>query len=360
MIAFGTVVGKRYKIIDHIGHGGMQDVYLAKDLILDLEIALKTPLTGQINQRFKKSAKISAMVNHHNVAKTLDYFYDSGSEYLIEEYIKGETLEDKLQRFCCIDPHLGAHVLHHLAKGLAASHRVGVVHRDLKPSNVMATEGLNLHQLKITDFGISTLTKEVFEDAARGGDITRSTSGTIKGALPFMAPEMMFKRPDENPGTTVDIWSVGAMMFRLLTGEYPFGVYLEAAVNVKNRERKPWPTFMTSNAQFAPLAFELQAIIDSCLEYDPAHRLTADELVEKCQNLCYLEVDRIQGVVTNLIQNGYSGFINGEGETFFFSMESAYGLIKPDPSNDKNVCFSYFPGNPRRRAHPVIIIKSHS
>jgi serine/threonine-protein kinase len=343
--------------MEHIGRGGMQEVYLAKDQTLDMDVALKTPQLGQTNKRFKTSAKISAMVNHHNVAKTLDYFDDSGVQYLVEEFIDGETLEEKLNLFGCVDPHLGAHVLHHLAKGVSASHRVGVVHRDLKPSNVMATKGVNIHHLKITDFGIATLTKEVFADAAKGGDITRSNSGTIKGALPFMAPEMMFKKPEENPGTTVDIWSLGAMMFRLLTGEYPFGVYLEAAVNVKNQNRKPWPPFMTSNAQFAPLAMDLQTLVNSCLEYDPTARPSADELVIRCQDLCYLEVERKEGYVSRLIQNGYSGFIDGEGETFFFSMESAYGVIKPNSTSDRHVCFSYFPGSPRQRAHPVIVLR---
>jgi len=358
LIAIGQIIGDRYRIIEHVGRGGMQEVYLARDQTLDMNVALKTPQLGQINKRFEKSAQISAMVNHHNIAKTLDYLDDSGNQYLIEEFIEGETLEEKLKRFGCIEPHFGAHVLHHLAKGVSASHRRGVVHRDLKPSNVMATKGVNLHHLKITDFGIATLTKEVFDDAARGGDITRSNSGTIKGALPFMAPEMMFKKPEENPGTSVDIWSLGAMMFRLLTGEYPFGVYLQAAVNVKNQEREPWPEFMTSNAQFAPLAKELQILVDSCLKYDPADRPSAEELVNKCQDLCYLEVDRKEGIVSRLIQSGYSGFIDGEeGETFFFSMESVYGLTKPNESGE-NVCFSYFEGTPRKRAHPIIVLQN--
>lgn len=355
MTTIGAIVGTRYQVIEHVGRGGMQEVYRANDQLLNMDVALKTPQPGQTNKRFKTSAKIAAMVNHHNVAKTLDYFDDAGVEYLVEEFVEGETLEAKLARFGCLDPHLGARVLHHLAKGVSASHRVGVVHRDLKPSNVMATKGVNLHHLKITDFGIATLTEEIFEDAAKGGDITRSNSGTIKGALPFMAPEMMFRQPGENPGTTVDIWSVGAMMFRLLTGEYPFGVYLDAAVNVKTKNRKPWPTFMTSNAQFARLAKELQTIVDCCLEYDPTARPTADELAHKCQNLCYLAVDRTEGTVTKLIQNGYSGFIYGENGDIFFSMDSAYGTNKPIPNN--HVCFSSFPGSPRPRAHPVIVLK---
>jgi serine/threonine-protein kinase len=359
IIDTGKIIGTRYQVIKHIGSGGMQDVYLAIDHLLDINVALKTPQLGQVNKRFKTSAKISSMVNHYNVAKTLDYFSEDGVEYIIEEYVEGETLEDKLERFGCLDPHLGARVLNHLAKGVLASHRVGVIHRDLKPSNVMVTRGVNLHNLKITDFGIATLTKEVFDDAAKGGDITRSNSGTIKGALPFMAPEMMFKKPGENPGPTVDIWSLGAMMFRLLAGEYPFGVYLEAAVNVKNQERRPWPKFMTFNTQFAPLAKELQSLIDSCLQYNPTARPTAEKLVHECQGLCYLTVDRKEGNVTNFIQNGYSGFIEADDGRVFFSMESVYGVIRPDLDANKNVCFSSFPGNPKPRAHPVIVLKNN-
>ncbi len=356
MIAIDTVIGGRYRVIEHVGRGGMQEVYRANDSLLDIDVALKTPQTTQAAKRFRASAIVAARVNHHNIAKTLDYFVEGESEYLIEEFIDGETLDEKQKKLGILDPHLGAQVLHHLAKGVAASHRANVIHRDLKPSNVMANKGVNAHHLKITDFGIATLTQEVFDEAANAGDITLSNSGTIKGALPYMAPEMMFRQPGENPGESVDIWSIGAMMFKLLTGEFPFGVYLEAAVNVKNKERKKWPSFMTYNPQFAPLAKELQGVVDSCLEYDPDARPSALGIAQKCEELCYLTIERYEGTVQNLIQNGYSGFIAGN-ETVFFSMDSVYGTSKPNTEENKHVCFSSFPGSPRPRAHPVLVIK---
>lgn len=352
----GDVVGNRYTIQSHIGRGGMQDVYLANDLILGTNVALKTPQPGQAQKRFKRSAIIAARVNHHNIAKTLDYLEIDSNQFLIEEFVPGETLEDKAKRFKFVDPHLGARILHHLSKGVAASHLVGVVHRDLKPSNIIAAVGANLHELKITDFGIATLTQEVFDEAARDGDLTRSTSGTIRGALPYMAPEMMFRAPGEHPGTPSDIWSIGAMMFRLLTGEYPFGVYLEAAVNVKNQNRKPWPSFMMQNPQFAPLSLELQGIVESCLDYDPAGRPTAKDLIAKCSSLCYLSVDRREGNVSRLIQNGYSGFADSDGGSVFFSMESVYGPNYPNATARRGISFSSFPGSPCPRAHPVVIV----
>jgi serine/threonine protein kinase, bacterial len=350
------VISSRYTIQRHIGRGGMQDVYLASDQLLGIDVALKTPQPGQPDKRFAQSAKIAAMVNHHNVAKTLDYFEEGGSLFLIEEFVPGETLEAKLTRFGAVDPHLGARVFHHLSKGVAASHHVGVIHRDLKPSNIIVEPGVNLHQLKVTDFGIATLTEEVFAQAARDGDLTRSTSGTIRGALPYMAPEMMFRSPGDHSGSAADIWSLGAMMFKVLTGEYPFGVYLEAAVNVKNQTRKPWPAFMTRNPQYKFLAENLQNIIERCLTYDADKRPSADQLVKEFSKLCYINVARAEGDVTNLIQNGYSGFTNDVDGGVFFSMESVYGSRKPATAKNSRVCYSRFPGFPRYRGHPIVVI----
>ncbi|GAB4358075.1 MAG: serine/threonine-protein kinase [Kiloniellaceae bacterium] len=353
----GSLIASRYIVQKHIGQGGMQEVYLAADKLLGIDVALKTPQAGQPNKRFSNSAKIAARINHHNVAKTFDYFEsDDGELFLIEEYVPGETLEDKMRRFKVVDPHLGARIFHHLSKGIAASHHAGVVHRDIKPSNVIAEPGVNLHQLKITDFGIATLTEEVFAAAAKDGDLTRSTSGTIKGALPYMAPEMMFRSPGEYPGPPVDIWSLGALMFRILTGEYPFGVYLEAAVNVRNGVRRSWPAFMRANAQFAPLATKLQEIVESCLQYEPEKRPSADDLVTELSGLCYLNVHRTEGRVINLIQNGYSGFAEGPEGKVFFSMQSVYGTRKPSKAKNAHICYSKFPGLPHGRGHPIVVI----
>lgn len=353
----GDVVSSRYKVEKYVGRGGMQDVYRAKDQLLGIDVAIKSPQVGQLDKRFQSSARIAAKVNHHNVAKTLDYVEENGVPYLVEEFLLGETLEEKINVFGVIDPHLGARIFHHLAKGVSASHHVGVVHRDLKPSNIMAEAGVNLHLLKITDFGIATLTQEVFDEEAREGDLTRSTSGTIRGALPYMAPEMMFRQPGEHPGKEVDVWSLGAMMFRLVTGDYPFGLYLEAAVNVRNKSRKAWPGFMTEKEQYKPLAREMQKLIESCLEYDPKDRPTADELINSISELCYISIPRVEGEVYRLIQNGYSGFANGVEGDVFFSMESVYGPNKPSERENTKICYSQFPGSPRPRAHPIVVIR---
>lgn len=113
---------------------------------------------------------------------------------------------------------------------------------------------------------------------------------------------------------------------------------------------------MVKNRQFAPLARDLQKLVETCLTYEADKRPTAEEVVLKCDELCYLAVDRIEGTVANLIQNGYSGFIVGKSGQAFFSKESSYGE-NGWPQKDDRVCFSVFPGTPHPRAHPLVILK---
>ena len=357
MIDPGTIFAGRYEVCAHIGQGGMQDVYRATDLRIDQDVVLKTPLAGQQHRRFRASAQIAAHVNHHNIAKTYDYFKEEGIPYLIEEFVDGETLDEALLgKAYYIDPHLGARLFQYLAKGVAASHHANVVHRDLKPSNIMVSGGFNLYSVKITDFGIATFTEEVFEEAANAGDLTRSTSGTVKGALPYMAPEMMFRSPGEHPGAAIDIWALGALMFRMLTGEYPFGAGFEAPANIKLKRRATWPAFMTTSLQFSPLSQSLQELVEKCLGWDPCDRPTADHLVKLCEELCYFNAPRDVDRVANTKYSGAFGFIELRGKpNVFFNSDSVYGDRKA--TNDTQVSFSSCPGAPQYRAHPVIVLK---
>lgn len=358
MINIGDVVAGRYEIREKIGEGGMQIVHRALDRLIELEVAPKTPKPGQLLRHFAKSAVVAAKINNHNVAKTLDYIEDDDSAILVEELIEGDTLGEVVIAPCgYVDPHLGARLFHKLAKGLAASHHAGVVHRDLKPSNIMVTGGLNLDAVKITDFGIATLTEELFdEEIAKGGDLTKSKSGTVKGALPYMAPEMMFRTKGDAIGQEADVWSLGALMFHVLTGKHPFGIGLEAAANVKNGDLEAWPVFMTSNAQFAPLSKSLQDLATSCLAWKKNERPTADNLVRECGDLCYFNDRRMEGSVQNMPARSF-GFIAapGMGKTFFHTA-SVYGPNRPKAGALAIFCRSE--GNPHPRAHPVLIRKA--
>ena len=353
MIKTGTRLGGRYRVDCYLASGGMQNVYKTFDELTESYVALKTPQPGQANIRFHESAKLSARINHYNVAKTYDYFENDGACYLIEELVDGTTLEQAtLALIPQIDPHLAAYLFLNISKGLVASHMAGVAHRDLKPSNVLVSARMT--DVKITDFGIATITEKLFEETIVKGDLTRSTSGTIKGALPYMAPEMMFRQKGDDVGSEADIWSVGAMMFHLMTGEYPFGEGMMVPVNVKNMSRIPWPSFLTSNRQFAPLCESLMSIVEKCLTYDKTKRLSAAHLVQQCEDLCFNYSIRDHGVVESKF---YSQFriLTDKRQRVFFHETSVYGRFPAHVGAE--VYFSTYPGAPYPRAHPVIVAK---
>lgn len=353
MIPDGTAIGSRYSVVSYIASGGMQDVYKAHDRLTDIHVALKTPQVGQVGKRFAQSAQLSSRVNHYSVAKTTDYFVVSGVPYLIEELVEGVTLEAAtLERLFYVDPHLGAHIMLRLAKGTAASHNAGVAHRDLKPGNVLVGSSESFSDLKITDFGIATLADELFDEVVRnGGDLTRSTSGTIQGALPYMAPEMMFRRPGQPVGPEADVWALGAMMFRLLTGEYPFGQAMMVPVNVTNDSRAPWPVFMTSNPQYSILAQALQDLIETCLRKEKTSRPTAAELVLSLENMCFFFAGRQFGEITSRDGLRYKLWSDA-GHVVFFHGNSFYGTSVPNVGD--RVSYAAHPGSPWARGHPVI------
>ncbi|MEL6644092.1 MAG: serine/threonine-protein kinase [Pseudomonadota bacterium] len=351
----GDTLSNRYQIQEKIGQGGMQEVFRAIDGVVEREVVVKTPLDGQTHRRFKQSAIIAAKVNNHGIAKTLDYFEEGERPFLVEEYVNGETLDVALLDFASyIDPPFAAILFGRLTKGIAASHHAGVVHRDLKPSNIMISGGFSLDKVKITDFGIATLAQEILdEEIDNNPDITRSTSGTVKGAIPFMAPEMMFRRLGQPIGSPADVWSLGCMMFLALTGTYPFGVGMEAVLAIGNGERKGWPGFMTSDPQFRPVAEELQRIVEMCLSQDPNARPTALELIDEISQLCVFSSPRIHGRIHHRHNAAVSFIWNDEGGETMLPTDSVYGPNRPQVG--KRVAFSLSPGAPRSRAFPALV-----
>lgn len=348
----GDTVGSRYVVIGFIGQGGMQYVYKAHDTLMGRVVALKTPKNNSATKRFKRSAIVAAKVNHHNVAKTLDYLREGDNRYLVEEFVEGEDLQQALlERAAFVDPYLAAKIFHNIAKGLAAAHHANVIHRDLKPTNIMVVGGYNLEAIKITDFGIAKMADEELADAALGGDSTMTASQTAVGALPYMAPEAI-ERPRE-VSHSADIWSVGAMMYQLITGQLPFGNGLKAVLRILQQDPLPVPAFVSSNPQFSPLSGELLKISLACLNKDPEQRPSADSLVLMCGALCYSQGPRVEGTINDFRHNAW-GFIKPAKETVFFHRSSVYGPGKIETG--AKVLFSPHLGNGAHRAHPVMIL----
>jgi serine/threonine-protein kinase len=355
MLAVGDSVGDddRYVIEGEVGRGGMQEVYRALDDKLQRPVALKVPQDAKVARRFRESAVISAKVNHPNVAKTLDYFEDGGGRFfLIEELVKGPNLRQVAARFERLDPHAVSHVLHHLARGVAASHRVGVVHRDLKPSNILVAGGLAFEALKITDFGIAKMAEKEIGDAVSGGEETTQSSRTARGALPYMAPEVI-----DNPRTSsspADVWAIATIAWELLTGRAPFGTGLKAVTAIVSGNKPTLPGEITAHKQFGPLSLAVASVILRCLEQDPASRPSAEQVATLCDELCYLPLVREVGVIETYRARTFGFIRSNDSDGVFFHVQNVLG---PAPLPGTGVWYSKFDGNPNPRAIPVVPMK---
>lgn len=355
--ASGETINDRYEITGYVGAGGMQEVYLANDVTFNRLVALKVPKNASAEKRFKRSAILSARVNHPNVAKTLDFFEISGTEYLIEEFVNGQDLRNFVDQFYRVDPFLAAHIFHHLVRGIAASHHVEVFHRDLKPSNIMLSTELWPDTVKITDFGIAKMAKGELDEALIEQGIEKSitTSATLVGAIPYMAPELI-SAPKE-AGTPADIWSVAAILYEMLTGKKPFGDGLPAVTKIVKGELPPEPVVYGNATQFRPFVSQLWELIKMCFSAKAEDRPTADQLADRCGGLCYSIQFRGVGVIERYGQDtGAFGFIDVDGldTNVFFHKESYYGTT---PKTGQKVTLSWYDGGGSPRAFPVVPIK---
>lgn len=348
--ATGDLVGGRYEVIEYIGQGGMQEVYRVHDRLLERDVALKSPKNPTAKKRFNRSATLSARVNHDNVAKTLDYVEEGDRFYLIEELIEGCDLGHFLKNHAAmLDPFAAGRVMHHLAKGLAASHHVNVIHRDLKPTNVMVEGGRDFTGFKITDFGIAKMAQEEIGDAVAGDEEGLTSSQTALGALPYMAPETIDDM--KNAGKPADVWAIGALTFEVLTGKRPFGAGYKAVPLIQAANVPPLPGPLISNTQFAPFAIAIFDLIKACMQKDPAVRPTADQLVTACEGLYYSTVPREFGTIKKFDNNSW-GFATAPGSDVFCHVNSVYAAS--DLTVGERVWMSTHPGSPSPRAFPIV------
>ena len=357
IFADGHVLGARYEIRHFLDAGGMQEVYVSQDTLLNRLVALKTPFNNSAEKRFQRSAELAARINHPNVAKTMDFFVENGRQILVEELVVGKSVEKQLtEDYAHFDPHLLARFGHHFSKAIQASHHVDVVHRDLKPSNIMVeTIGAECC-FKVTDFGIARLVESELEGAVDDeGSIGTAGSSTIVGALPYMAPELI-----ENPKTSdkpADIWAFGAILYRLLSGATPYGTGLAAVPKIYAAEPPNKPIHIDRVLQFKSLANELWNVSLSCLKKNPEERPTASELAERFASLTYATGPRKTGSVQSFRPKGHPwGMLSDGSKSYFFHQDSFYG----DPSTiaiGLPVEWCSYPGGKLDRAHPVVPIK---
>lgn len=211
MLSNGQIIGGRYKIVKSIGEGGMANVYLAEDTILDRKVAIKV-LRGDLAddekfiRRFQREAQSVANLSHPNIVEVYDVEEEEGQHYIVMEYIEGKTLKQLLQKRGALTLSEVIDIMLQLTDGLAHAHEAYIIHRDIKPQNIMIQDdGL----VKITDFGIAM--------ALNATQLTQTNS--VMGSVHYLPPEQA-----NGKGSTIksDIYSLGILMYELLTGSVPF------------------------------------------------------------------------------------------------------------------------------------------
>ncbi len=271
-LAIGQVVGQ-YRIERLLGEGGMGVVYLAEDLRLGRQVALKAVAPGLTGdpahrERLRREARAAAALTHPGIATVYALEEFDGHVYIAGEYVPGETLRDELGRGPLgIDRTLETASL--IARALAAAHDRGVVHRDLKPENVMRTPS---GEVKILDFGLARM-RDVPTDA------TRLTGGRFVGTPAYMSPEQI---RGETVDARSDIFSLGTMLYELMSGTNPFTGSDTASTIARILELEPARPIrdVAPAAPGASTQVALEGIVRTCLSKLPAARFaSAHDLV---------------------------------------------------------------------------------
>lgn len=251
----GTLVDNRYAVTSRIARGGMSTVYLAIDQRLDREVALKVlhphlAADGNFLDRLGREAKAAARLSHPHVVGVLDQGNDGNTAYLVMEYIKGHTLRDVLRERGALPPRLALALIDPVVEGLGAAHATGFIHRDVKPENVLiADDG----RIKIGDFGLARA-------------VTSSTStGALLGTVAYISPELVLGKPAD---ARSDVYSVGIMLYEMLTGRQPF----EGEVPIQVAYQHVNGTVGPPSDLVPGLAGEVDELVQWCTANDPENR----------------------------------------------------------------------------------------
>jgi beta-lactam-binding protein with PASTA domain/predicted Ser/Thr protein kinase len=260
----GTLVDDRYKVVGRLGTGGMAEVFLAEDQQLGRKLALKLlhPRFAEdpgFVERFRREAQAAAGLQHPNVVGVYDRGAWDDTYYIAMEYVPGRTLKQVISEEAPLEPIRAIHLVEEILKAVRFAHRRGVIHRDLKPHNVIVDES---DHAKVTDFGI-----------ARAGASDMTETGSILGTAQYLSPEQA-QGLAVSPSS--DLYSVGVILYELLTGRVPFDA--EAAVTVAIKHVSEAPVAPRTLNPLIPPALE-QVVLWS-LNKNPADRpADADEFL---------------------------------------------------------------------------------
>ncbi len=212
MIRVNDLIGERYKIISELGHGGMSDVFEARDIIFKRTVAIKIIKFENSNKienliRFQNEARFSAAFNHPNIVKIYDYGEHNNLPYIVNEYMKSQTLRDVLDYKKNLGLNETCQIMLQLCDAFIEVHSKNIIHRDIKPQNIYY---LSDGTVKLSDFGISVLLNS---------PLNVNENKKVMGTVQYLAPELVYGKKCSFQS---DIYAMGITMFELLTGQVPF------------------------------------------------------------------------------------------------------------------------------------------
>ena len=272
----GDVIAGRYELVELIGRGGMSTVWKAEDRLLDRTVAIKV-LHEQLTQdeeyveRFRREARSVAQLSHPNIVTVIDRGEDEGSQYIVFEYVAGENLKQLIERSGPLPVRDALLLTLQMARALSFAHDRGLIHRDVKPQNVLLNED---GQAKMTDFGI-----------ARSVDVEGVTiTGTVLGTSEYIAPE---QARGQRVDALTDVYSVGVVLYELLTGGVPFHGENFVAIALRH-VNEPAPSVLERRPDCSP---RVGLAVERAMAKRPEDRFASmDEFVAELE-ACLAELD---------------------------------------------------------------------
>jgi serine/threonine protein kinase len=270
----GRVIAERYRITEPLARGGMGEVWIAEHTQLGSRVAVKFMdpellLEPVLRARFEREAKAAASLNSPHVIQIHDYGFDRGVPFMAMELLEGEDLADRLERVYRIAPAAVAKIVRQVCKALRQAHRSGIVHRDLKPANVFLCRDEDDEVVKVLDFGIAKET-----GFGLSGTSSKVTSAReVLGSPAYISPEQI--RSPLGVDARTDLWSLGVMIYEMLTGELPFDSETPGDLLAKILIESP----QLATVLVPELPAELDDFFERALARDPAQRFqTAREM----------------------------------------------------------------------------------
>jgi serine/threonine-protein kinase len=259
------VLNKRYQLLETVGKGGMAVVYRAHDLMLDRFVAVKVLREGTsrdptFQARFRQEAKAAANLSHPNIVTVHDFGLDHGQLFLVMEYVPGTDLKTLIKQRGHFSPEEAVPLIIQACAGIGYAHRSGLVHCDVKPQNMLVTPDL---RLKVTDFGIARALATIQPD---------EKSDVVWGSPQYFSPE---QASGSAPAPASDVYSLGIILFEMLTGSLPFHTDSAAELTRQHIEEEPPPL----SEMLPGISATLEQILTKVLSKEPSQRYrTADQL----------------------------------------------------------------------------------